>query len=146
MEELSGGCQCGRVRYNAEVEPDTAYVCHCSVCRKATGGVWAAMISVALDRVHWQGKPDWYQSSAIGHRAFCPKCGTPIGFAYVDDLVDLHLTIGSFDQAERFRPAQRRCADRALPAWDRIDTLPAEHADKDPCKRDRQEVRGEPPA
>ncbi|MCP4619929.1 MAG: GFA family protein, partial [Bradyrhizobium sp.] len=28
-EEMTGGCQCGRVRYVARVADDEAYLCHC---------------------------------------------------------------------------------------------------------------------
>ncbi len=39
MTRMTGGCQCGRVRYAAEVDSDDAYLCHCRMCQRATGGV-----------------------------------------------------------------------------------------------------------
>jgi hypothetical protein len=32
---LSGGCQCGAVRYALYAEPEGASVCHCRMCQKA---------------------------------------------------------------------------------------------------------------
>ena len=32
--QMTGGCQCGRVRYVAEVEHEEAYLCHCRMCQR----------------------------------------------------------------------------------------------------------------
>ena len=37
-QALTGGCQCGRVRYALSVVPDDVSVCHCRMCQKAVGG------------------------------------------------------------------------------------------------------------
>ncbi len=50
---LTGGCQCGRVRYTAAIASDDAYLCHCRMCQRATGGVAAAFKSVARADVTW---------------------------------------------------------------------------------------------
>jgi hypothetical protein len=83
----TGGCQCGRVRYTAELESDDAYLCHCRMCQRATGGVAAAFTQVLRAAVTWEGEPEWYQSSPIAHRPFCPGCGTPFGFAFLDTWI-----------------------------------------------------------
>ena len=50
MSELRGGCQCGRVRYRAEVSEAAAYHCHCKMCQKATGGFAAQRLTPCGDR------------------------------------------------------------------------------------------------
>ena len=77
MTTMTGGCQCGRVRYSAEIEDDEAYLCHCRMCQRATGGVSIAFKNVPADTVAWHGEPDWYRSSPIARRPFCSACGTP---------------------------------------------------------------------
>ena len=47
-ETLSGGCQCGRVRYEASVDSFDAYWCHCRMCQRAVGNVAAAFDVLAL--------------------------------------------------------------------------------------------------
>jgi hypothetical protein len=117
MDQVTGGCQCGRVRYEAAIENDDAYLCHCRMCQRATGGVAAALKNVRKADLRWLGEePDWFRSSAIAHRPFCSGCGTPLGFAYPDsDKMD--LTVGSFDDPGRFRPTSHFGAESMHEAW-----------------------------
>lgn len=130
MERLDGGCLCRRVRFSAEVETDQAYACHSDACRKGTGGAWAPLIHVMMRDIRWQGKPDWYQMSPIVHRPFCSRCGTSLGIAFVDDPTCVDLAVGIFDKPERFRPAKNRSVEGMLPAWARLEELPAERTDE----------------
>ena len=50
-ETMTGGCQCGRIRYAVEVYDDEAYLCHCRMCQRATGGVSIAFKSVKQAKV-----------------------------------------------------------------------------------------------
>ena len=118
-ETVGGGCQCGRIRYRVVLENDDAYLCHCKMCQKATGGVSIAFTGLRKDQVTWEREPDWYQSSPIAHRPFCSACGTPLGFAFPDsDTMD--LTVGSFDDSYRFKPTHHYAAESIHEAW--IDT------------------------
>ena len=79
---MTGGCACGKVRFEAKVEPDEAYLCHCRMCQRATGSISIAFINAKLDEVSWSGEPDWYDSSPIARRPFCAQCGTSLGFMF----------------------------------------------------------------
>ena len=35
--KVTGGCHCGHILYEAEVDPATVRVCHCTDCQKLTG-------------------------------------------------------------------------------------------------------------
>ena len=76
-----GGCQCGRIRYEATYDPENAYLCHCRMCQRATGGVSIAFLNLAKDNLHWKTEPEWFASSSFAKRPFCKECGTPLGFA-----------------------------------------------------------------
>ena len=104
MTRMTGGCQCGRVRYAVEIDSDDAYFCHCRMCQKATGGFAAAFVEIAPDKLEWLSEPDWYESSPIARRPFCSACGTPLGFQFADREGRPDLTVGSFDDPSRFRP------------------------------------------
>jgi hypothetical protein len=116
---MSGGCQCGRIRYSAELENFDAYLCHCRMCQRATGGVSIAFKNLPKTAVAWESEPDWYVSSPIARRPFCATCGTPLGFDYPDyDKTD--LTVGSFDDPSPFVPKWHYGTETLHEAW--IDT------------------------
>ena len=55
-EPMSGGCACGRVRFEAEVESFDAYLCHCRMCQRASGNVSLAMFNLPQASVRWTGR------------------------------------------------------------------------------------------
>jgi hypothetical protein len=81
---MTGGCQCGRIRYAAEIEKAEAYLCHCRMCQRATGGISIAFVNLKTTAIGWAQEPDWFHSSPIARRPFCAACGTPLGFQYLD--------------------------------------------------------------
>ncbi len=113
----TGGCQCGRVRYEANLSSHDAYWCHCRMCQKATGGIAAAFVEMKAAAVRWLTEPDWYQSSPIAHRPFCSHCGTPLGFAFLDGGGGFDLTVGSFDDPSVFKPVAHAGAESIHEAW-----------------------------
>src|SRR5919204_6476039 len=75
---LTGGCQCGRIRFRLDGEPRDVHYCHCSMCRRAVGNAFATLVWVPLDRLRWLGaQPAVWRSSAIAERGFCGRCGSP---------------------------------------------------------------------
>lgn len=128
-EDMTGGCACGRVRYRVRIEDDDAYLCHCRMCQKATGGVSIAFKNVKKAAVGWEREPDWYESSPIARRTFCRDCGTPLGFAFPDSE-NIDLTIGSFDDPSRFRPSHHFGAESMHRAWLDTTGLPEKRTDE----------------
>ena len=51
-DRMSGGCACGKVRFEAEVDSDDAYLCHCRMCQRATGSVSIAFKNLPPEVVH----------------------------------------------------------------------------------------------
>ena len=74
-DTMTGGCQCGRVRYAAAIDSDDAYLCHCRMCQRATGGVSIAFRNVPKAAVTWEREPDRYRSSPLRNAAFAPPAG-----------------------------------------------------------------------
>lgn len=103
-EIMSGGCACGKVRFEAAVDPSDAYLCHCRMCQRATGSVSVAFVNAKLEEVIWIGQPDWYDSSPIARRPFCARCGTSLGFMFAEDADKMDLTVASFDDPSPFKP------------------------------------------
>jgi hypothetical protein len=126
---MSGGCQCGRVRYTAQVASNEAYLCHCRMCQRATGGFAAAFVHLDLAGMEWEQEPDWYDSSPIARRPFCSACGTPLGFQFRDgEAID--LTLGSFDNPANFVPVAHAGAESLHEAWLDTRDLPRQRSDE----------------
>lgn len=128
-ELMTGGCQCGLVRYSVEVEDLTANLCFCRMCQRATGGFAAALKQVKRSAVTWEHEPDRYRSSPIAQRGFCRACGTPL--TYEGDGTDhLDLTVGSFDDNSRFEPTELAGVESMNAAWLGIADLPRSRTDE----------------
>jgi hypothetical protein len=102
---LSGGCQCGAVRYRFTGEPGRAGICHCRMCQKAFGSWGAALVSLQAAGLEWtRGKPAEFRSSSIVARGFCGACGTPL---YMRDDGDptYDIAMGTLDDPNAMAPA-----------------------------------------
>lgn len=128
-ETMSGGCACGRVRFEAEVDNDDAYLCHCRMCQRATGSVSIAFKNLKKASVDWKSEPDWYLSSPIARRPYCRECGTSLGFEYPDSE-NFDLTVAAFDDHSRFVPKHHFGAESLHRAWINTDGLPEYRTDE----------------
>ncbi|HTK58277.1 MAG TPA: GFA family protein [Sphingomicrobium sp.] len=122
-ETMTGGCACGRVRYEAEVDSDEAYLCHCRMCQKASGNVSIAFTNVKQAKVRWSREPDWYESSPIAVRPFCRECGTSLGFKFREGSENMDLTVASFDDPSHFKPHHHFGAESMHRSWLNTDGL-----------------------
>ena len=103
-EVITGGCQCGAVRYRVETELGNPHLCHCRMCQKAAGNYFMPLAGAAREAVVvTRGEPGWFHSSDIVRRGFCRDCGTPLFF---DPLDSEHMlvTLGSLDDPAAVRP------------------------------------------
>jgi hypothetical protein len=80
---VTGGCHCGEITYEAEVDPATVRVCHCTDCQRLTGTAFRVNISAQPETFKLKrGMPKNYVRTAVSGNecahAFCPECGTPI--------------------------------------------------------------------
>ena len=124
VEQMTGDCACGRVRYTATVHDDDAYLCHCRMCQRATGSVSIAFKSMKQADVNWQGEPDWFDSSPIAQRPYCRDCGTSLGFKFREASDKMDLTVASFDDPSRFAPRHHFGAESIHRAWLNTEDLP----------------------
>ena len=77
----SGNCLCGTVRWSYDAPFTTMLHCHCSVCRKHHGTLFATFLAGPLTTFHWRGGTEkivTWQSSAQGRRSFCSLCGSKV--------------------------------------------------------------------
>ncbi len=96
MDQFSGGCLCGSVRFTAAGRPDRVGICHCLDCRKHHGALFHASAIFSKDAVTITGEThDW------AGRHFCPRCGSSV-FSCTGDEIEVNL--GSLDAPDQFQP------------------------------------------
>jgi hypothetical protein len=116
---LTGGCQCGAVRYALYTAPDRAGICHCRMCQKSVGGPFKAWANVRMENFAWtRGDPSMFRSSSAAVRGFCGRCGTPLYFSYVKRPDSISLTIGSLDTPGAVRLTQIDGIESRLPNFE----------------------------
>ena len=123
---MTGGCQCGAVRYALYSAPSEPSICHCRMCQKAFGNYFAALAGVPLADFAWtRGEPGVFRSSELVERGFCRDCGTPLFFRYVvKDRIS--VSIGSLDEPARVKPVNQHGIESRLPAFFELAGLPGE--------------------
>ena len=126
---MQGGCQCGAVRFEADVASDDAYLCHCRMCQRAFGNTHATFHNLPVSSVRFYGSPSLHASSRMAERGFCGRCGTPLSFAYRgSDRMD--LAVGAFDDPSRFLPTSHLAVESRLAGFHVPDSLPEKRLDE----------------
>ena len=123
---LSGGCYCGKVRYEAAAEPFHETICHCADCRRIVGAASVAWFTVPRAAFRWTaGEPASFRSSAKATRRFCGTCGTSLTYEGETTPSDIDITTASLDDPDAVPPKDHTHAGSRL-GWDKIcDGLPA---------------------
>lgn len=79
---LKGKCNCNTVSFEIDTLVQDVFVCHCSICRRSTGGTGIAVTVVRNNSFHWlTGKEQISLWSKPGHdwqTSFCSICGSTL--------------------------------------------------------------------
>lgn len=122
---LTGGCQCGAVRFRVTGDAGTSSICYCRMCQKASAATGLALVGPGEKPVEWtRGAPAWFQSSDAARRGFCSKCGTPLAYDAPDGLA---LTVMSFDNPDAVPPTIEYGSEGKRIWCDDLPNLPKRH-------------------
>ena len=105
----TGGCQCGRIRYEIRSEPLTLYVCHCKECQKQSASAFRMSMPVPRDAVIiLQGQPkQWRRVSESGREVscwFCGECGTRLFHNPTRNPKITNIKPGTLDDTSWLKP------------------------------------------
>ena len=128
---VTGGCHCGAVRYRVTAAADEVCHCHCSICRRVHGAVFASfaivppasfVVTEGADRL------TRYDSTPGVQRFFCARCGAQI-YGDVEKLPDIRFySIGTLDGGVHpgHAPGKERhiYVESKMPWWLIADGLP----------------------
>ncbi|ANK80205.1 MAG: hypothetical protein TEF_04950 [Rhizobiales bacterium NRL2] len=125
--KIDGGCLCGHIAYEAEIDSEKVGVCHCTDCQINSGTAFRVAVMVPRENLRiLSGEMKVYVKIAeSGNRralSFCPECGTSIHGGNVDGTGPVSLRIGTARQRAELPPQTQIWCRSALP-W--VDDLGA---------------------
>lgn len=99
-DAMKGRCLCGQVTFAAVPVRLEMEACHCSMCRRWSGGVG---FYVDVSALHFADEASLavYRSSAWGERLFCKTCGSSLAWRMVSGEF-ITVAAAAFEEAERF--------------------------------------------
>ena len=129
--KVDGGCHCGSITFEAEIDPDAVGICHCTDCQRLSGTAFRVVVRTPEDRFTLvSGAPRTYvKTAASGARraqVFCPECGSQIYATSTGDGPKvLSLRTGTLNQRDRLKPRVQIWRRSALAWIGEIDSIPA---------------------
>ncbi len=128
---ITGGCQCGAVRYQISAALEKAHICHCRMCQKAAGNYF--MPFATTDRkalTYTRGSPTWFHSCDPVRRGFCNRCGTPL---MLDDTREdpIYVVLGSLDDPATCPPEYQSGTEGRYDWITQLDALPGHTTEGD---------------
>ena len=123
----TGSCLCGAVRYEIEGPLAGIELCHCGMCRRASGSAFASNMNVAAANfriVAGASSLKAYESSPGKERVFCAECGSPILSRQTADPSTVRVRVGTLAEPVEARPVFHFLVDSKASWWPITDALP----------------------
>jgi hypothetical protein len=106
---VSGGCQCGHIRYSLKAAPVVFYLCHCTHCQKQSSSAFGESVKVRATDIDVMGDPAAFEVTADSGKTkrceFCPKCGTRLFHGRSENAETFNIKGGTLDDASWLVPA-----------------------------------------
>ena len=126
---VTGGCHCGALRYEADIDPQKVGVCHCTDCQRLTGSAFSVFLPVPREHFLLSGEPRIYVKTAeSGNRraqAFCATCGTRVYASAEKNPEVFNLRVGTIDQRAQLAPKIQLWCRSAMPWVSELRAVPA---------------------
>ena len=131
---IDGQCHCGRVTYQAEIDPAKVSICHCTDCQSLTGSPYRVTVICSAEDVRLTGAaPMVYgkrgDNGRIRNQHFCPDCGSPLFTSGEGGPDDFGIRWGSIRQRDQLRPIRQIWCRSAAPWINEIENLPGRPTD-----------------
>jgi hypothetical protein len=127
----AGGCLCGAIRFEAVGRLSDIQFCHCSRCRKSTGGPFLAALAARTKSFRWLSGEDRIAHYAAPileappayRRAFCSRCGAPVPI-HDPEQPFVVIPAGCLDEDPGTRPFRHIFVGLKAPWYEIHDELP----------------------
>jgi hypothetical protein len=126
--KIEGGCHCGKIGYEADINPDHVILCHCADCQAISGAPYRASVRVGSENFKLRGIPKTYVKTAeSGNKialAFCADCGSALYSSALEKPVFFNLRVGAVQQRAQLAPKAQYWCRSAMPWVMDIGRLP----------------------
>jgi hypothetical protein len=79
--KVDGGCHCGRVTYEAEIDLEKVVICHCEDCKSFSGSEFRGAAPALWFKLTGEAPHRYLKTAASGHvnaMLLCPNCGSHV--------------------------------------------------------------------
>ena len=84
--KITGACHCGKITYEAEIDPATVSACHCTDCKRVSGGAFGVFLHVPRDIfVQDSGALERFRKTADSGRCIDMKTSSDIWHHRIDE-------------------------------------------------------------
>ena len=109
--KVDGSCHCGRITYEAEIDPEKVILCHCTDCQSLSGAPYRSVAFTGEDgfRLLSGVLKTYIKVADSGNeraQAFCPDCGSPIYATSAGKGPKIYgIRVGTLNQRDQLKPA-----------------------------------------
>jgi hypothetical protein len=101
MNEITGACLCGELRFTAQLPTLWVAHCHCTLCQKNSGAAfvtWAGFNENEVQISDVDHNLKWFSATENAYRGFCSICGSTLFFKSARWPGELHITVVNIHQ------------------------------------------------
>ena len=125
--KVDGSCHCGKIRFEANIDPDRVRICHCADCQSLSGSAFRIVAPTSEQSFNLlSGTPKLYtkrtaESGAARIQAFCADCGSSIyATSPAGDKRTFGIRVGTLRQREQLPPKRQFWCRSQLPWMPRL--------------------------
>ena len=112
--KINGSCQCGKITFCAEANPENVHLCHCNECQAISGSPfrWSVTVSES-DYELLSGAPKIFvkkisEEGFESHQVFCPDCASPLyATSNRPGPRNFHVRLGTVEERAQFVPRKQ---------------------------------------
>ncbi len=127
-----GECNCGAIQFEVTGDLPGVFICHCSICRRATGSNGIAVVLVANEQFRWLGGEEhiatWKKPGADWQGWFCSFCGSTL--PGMNDQTRMFIPVATITEGGELLQVAHHIRVGSKANWDEIGDVGTQHVEQ----------------